>query len=156
MSQIVVRPLEDSDIEEIIRIDRLHTGIEKSGHWRGRLRVYTTESENLTEKLSADLCQVAIVNGKLAGFIVGDVQSWQFGIPRCGRIVAIGIHPDHARSGVGSRLIEALIAYFDKLELPQVQCLVNVDDPLDRFFRANKFEPTGWVTLERRLSRSRT
>jgi ribosomal protein S18 acetylase RimI-like enzyme len=155
MSGITVRPIRDEDIEEIIRIDRLLTGVEKSGHWRGRLRVYTTQAPDIVEQLSPDLCQVAVSEGRVAGFIVGDVQSWQFGIPRCGRIVAIGVHPDHARRGVGSMLLDALVAYFDKLELPRVQCLVQPEDPLESFFRSARFEPTRWLTLERTLTRGR-
>ena len=155
MSEVTVRAIEDEDIEEIIRIDRLLTGVEKSGHWRGRLRIYTSEEQDLIEKLSPDLCQVADVGGRVAGFIVGDVQSWQFGIPRCGRIIAIGVHPDHSRQRVGSRLLEALLGYFDKLELPAVQCLVKPGDPLETFFRSGGFEPTPWMTLEKRLTRGR-
>ena len=155
MSAITVRPIRDEDIEEIIRIDKRLTGEEKSGHWRGRLRIYTTQAPDIVEQLSPDLCQVAEVDGRVAGFIVGDVQSWQFGIPRCGRIVAIGIHPDHARHGVGTKLLEALVGYFDKLELPRVQCLVKPGDPLEGFFHSARFEPTPWVTLERPLTRGR-
>lgn len=155
MSEIVVRPIRDEDIEEIIRIDRLLTGVEKTGHWRGRLRVYTSAEQELIEKLSPDLCQVAVVDGRVAGFIMGDVQSWQFGIPRCGRVIAIGVHPDHARRGVGARMLGILLEYFDKLELPAVQCLVMPDDPLEPFFRSGGFETTRWITLERRLTRGR-
>jgi ribosomal protein S18 acetylase RimI-like enzyme len=155
MSAILVRPIKDEDIEEIIRIDKHLTGVEKSGHWRGRLRVYTSEEQEMTEKLCPDLCQVAEVDGRVAGFIVGDVQSWQFGIPRCGRIVAIGIDPAHSRCGVGSRLLEALLAYFDKLELARVQCLVMPGDPLGAFFRSGGFETTPWITLEHPLPRAR-
>ena len=153
MTEITVRAIRDEDIEDIIRIDKLLTGAEKSGHWRGRLRIYTSAEQDMIEKLSPDLCQVAVEGGRTVGFIVGDVQSWQFGIPRCGRIVAIGVHPEYGRKGVGGKLLAALLAYFDKLELPAVQCLVQPGDPLDAFFRDGDFQPTRWVTLEKRLTR---
>jgi len=153
MTEITVRAIRDEDIEDIIRIDKLLTGAEKSGHWRGRLRIYTSAEQDMIEKLSPDLCQVAVESGRTVGFIVGDVQSWQFGIPRCGRIVAIGVHPEYARHGVGGKLLDALLAYFDKLELPAVQCLVLPGDPLEAFFRSGDFQPTRWVTLEKRLTR---
>jgi ribosomal protein S18 acetylase RimI-like enzyme len=100
------------------------------------------------------LCQVAETadaKTRVVGFIIGDVQSWQFGLPRHGRIVAIGVDPDHARSGVATRLAEALLAVLRKMDLPFVQCLVRPGDTLGAFFGSLGFEEPEYRILEKRL-----
>jgi ribosomal protein S18 acetylase RimI-like enzyme len=94
---------------------------------------------------------VAVREGAVIGFMIGDVQSWQFGIPRCGRIVAVGIHPDHRRSGAGRQLANAFFEQFRRLRVPVVQCMVRPGDPLGEFFASVGFETGDWITLTRPL-----
>ena len=153
-----IRPLKEADIESIIGIDALITGEEKSGFWRGMLMVYEPYAgEGLPQPGEGGrahptyLCDVAEIGGRVAGFILGDVQSWQFGIPRCGRIIAIGVHPGHRRSGIASQLAREMLETFRKMNLPVVQCLVRSQDPLGHFFRSLGFEASPWVTLEKQI-----
>ena len=83
--------------------------------------------------------------------MVGDIQSYQFGIPRCGRIVTIGVHPDFRRRDVGTRLIEAMFEVFRKFRVPLIQCLVRPQDSLRAFFRASGFQEVEFFAMERRL-----
>lgn len=155
-----IRPLKESDIEAIIAIDAVITGEEKSGFWRGLLTLYEPAAEpaegEAAEEAAARphptyLCEVAEAGGRVAGFILGDVQSWQFGIPRCGRIIAIGVHPDLRRSGIASRLAREMLETFRKMNLPLVQCLVRAGDPLGDFFGSLGFESSPWITLEKQI-----
>ena len=98
------------------------------------------------------LCDIAEVQGAVVGFILGDVQAWQFGIPRCGRIIAIGVHPDHRRGGVATQLARGLLETFKKMNLPVTQCLVRTGDPLGKFFQSLGFAPSPWETLEKEIS----
>jgi len=150
-SGIEVRSLEERDIESVIRIVRAVTGEASEGFWRGMLRAYRMGEENLPDALSPSLCQVAVRDGGVIGFMIGDVQSWQFGIPRCGRIVAVGIHPDHRRTGAGRQLANAFFEQFRRLRVPVVQCMVRPGDPLGEFFASVGFEPGDWMTLTRPL-----
>ncbi|MGD8375580.1 MAG: GNAT family N-acetyltransferase [Acidobacteriota bacterium] len=150
-SGIEVRSLEERDIESVIRIVRAVTGEASEGFWRGMLRAYRMGEENLPDALSPSLCQVAVREGAVIGFMIGDVQSWQFGIPRCGRIVAVGIHPDHRRSGAGRQLANAFFEQFRRLRVPVVQCMVRPGDPLGEFFASVGFEAGDWITLTRPL-----
>lgn len=149
--EVTVRAIRPGDVEAIVHIDALIGGEKKAGFWRGMLGAYLAAEEDGHSDLSPDLCQVAEAGGQVVGFMVGDVQSYQFGVPRCGRIVTIGVHPDFRRRQVGTRLIEAMFEVFRKFRVPLIQCLVRPDDPLRTFFRASGFEEVEFFAMEREL-----
>jgi ribosomal protein S18 acetylase RimI-like enzyme len=140
-------------VEAIIRIDELISGERKAGFWRGMLGAYLAEAGDGggTGELSPELCQVAAIGEQVVGFMIGDIQSYQFGIPRCGRIVTIGVHPDFRRRDIGTRLIEAMFEVFHKFRVPSIQCLVRPDDPLRPFFGASGFREIELVAMEKAL-----
>ena len=161
-TQVRIRPLREADIEAIIAIDSLITGAEKAGFWRGLLTLYEPFTEGEPEEnaprkaVPTYLCEVAETSSRVVGFILADVQAWQFGMPRCGRIVAIGVHPDHRRAGIASLLARDLLETFRKMNLPVVQCLVRPGDPLGEFFASLGFTPSSWLTLEKPLTQVAT
>jgi ribosomal protein S18 acetylase RimI-like enzyme len=146
-----VRPIHEGDVEAIVQIDALVTGNKRAGFWRGILAAYVAAGGEQQEGLSPDLCQIAELDGKVVGFMVGDIQAWQFGMPRSGRIVTVGVHPDHRRSGIGSELMEAMLDVFRKFRVHRLHCLVEAGDPLHDFFTANGLEETGILTLAKEL-----
>ncbi len=148
---ITVRPIRPGDVEAMIQIDALITGEKKAGFWRGMLGAYLAGEGDDPSELSPDLCQVAEIDGHVVGFMVGDIQSYQFGIPRCGRIVTIGVHPDYRRRDVGTALIQSMFEVFGKFRIPFIQCLVRPDDPLRAFFVANGFKAVEFFAMEREL-----
>jgi ribosomal protein S18 acetylase RimI-like enzyme len=153
--ELTVRGLRSGDVEAIIQIDALVGGEKQAGFWRGMLGAYLDEQEGEQRSgpsdLAPDLCQVAEIGGRVVGFMVGDIQSYQFGIPRCGRIVTIGVHPEFRRRDIGTRLIQSMFDVFAKFRVPVIQCLVRPKDPLRPFFRANGFEEVEFFAMERRL-----
>lgn len=151
MSEIEVRPIHADDVEAIIGIDARVTGERRSGWWRGHLAPYLAEGEPRSESLIPELCPVALREGRVVGFVVGDVQSWQFGLPRSGRIVAIGVDPDERRGGVGRALVESLVDQFRHMKLASVRCLVRPGDELDRFFAECGIGPSEFEIRERKL-----
>jgi len=162
MSQYRIRPLREQDIESIIAIDAVVTGAggpERAGFWRGLLSIHSPEAQDPDPAAGQGapapspphLCEVAEREARVVGFIIGDMQSWQFGIPRHGRIVTIGVHPGHRRHGVASLLVKALLDTFRKMGLPSVQCLTRPGDPLGDFFRASGFAGSDFQMLEKKL-----
>lgn len=157
MSGYQVRPLKEQDIESIIAIDAVVTGSggpDRAGFWRGLLSIHAPTEETQEEGPRAPrLCEVAESRegGGVVGFIIGDVQSWQFGIPRHGRIVAIGVHPKHGRRGVATQLVESIRKTFRKMDLPFIHCMVRPGDPLGDLFRSVGFRSSVFEVLERHL-----
>ena len=120
MTPYRVRPMREADIESIIAIDALITGAggpDRAGFWRGLLSLHAPPDEGVvaegTPAPSLHLCHVAESASpdqpRLVGFIIGDVQSWQFGLPRHGRVVTIGVHPEYRRQDVATLLVESLM-----------------------------------------------
>ncbi len=153
-----VRPMRQEDIEAIIAVDAVLSGRpdpDRAGFWRGLLGLQAEPAEEPSPDRSAApfLCEVVETAGRagagtLVGFAIGDVQSWQFGMPRHGRIVAIGVHPEHRRRGAARQLVDAMLRSFRKMGLRSVQCLVAPGDPLGDFFRAAGFERTKLEILD--------
>jgi len=150
-SPVTIRSIQEGDVEAIIAIDAGITGTKKAGFWRGVLGTYVANGDEQPEGLSPSLCPVAELDGKVVGFMVGDIQSWQFGMPRRGRIVTIGVHPDYRRRGIASDLIRSLLATFERHGAATVQCPVQPGDPLRDFFLAHGFQTSPIVVLERKL-----
>ena len=134
MDDIVVRPVRDSDVESIVNIDARVTGERRAGWWRGHLAPYLAGGDPTEGSLIPELCLVAERRGEIVGFVIGDVQSWQFGLPRSGRVVAIAVDARHQRSGAGRLLVGRLLEQFRKMELQAVRCVVRPGDELDAFF----------------------
>ncbi len=162
MSDYRVRPLAERDIESIIEIDALVTGErgpDRAGFWRGLLSIHLPDAGDgeAPPPVAHPLCQVAEATSpgtpRVVGFVIGDVQSWQCGLPRHGRIVTIGVHPDHRRQGVARRLVESTLATFRKMGLPFVHCVVRPGDRLGEFFRAVGFGAPDLGILELTLGR---
>lgn len=165
MSDYLIRPLRERDIESIIAIDALLTGgrgPDRAGFWRGLLSIGAVLDERQEPPAEGPdarppvphLCDVAETKagpGGVVGFIIGDVQSWQFGIPRHGRIVAIGVHPDHRRREVATMLADSLLNAFRKMGLSSVLCLVGPGDTLGDFFQSVGFRGSDFRVLEKTL-----
>ena len=150
-AKIEVRPLQEQDLEVVVQIARTVTGEENDGFWRGLLRAYLMGEGNLSEALSPSLCKVALEHGSVLAFMIGDVQSWQFGVPRCGRILAVGVNPQNRRSGLARALAEEFFEQFRRLRVPFVQCQVQPGDLLGDFFESVGFVKSDWITLTREL-----
>lgn len=144
-TDVTIRAVREGDVEAIIQIDALVTGERKSGFWRGELGAYLAGAGEQRDGLSPDLCQVAELDGRVVGFMIGDIQSWQFGMPRCGRIVTIGVHPESRRRGIGTLLLESFFDIFRRFRVERLQCLVRADDPLRAFFAAGGLEPAAGI-----------
>ena len=64
-AQVQVRPLEEKDLEEVVRITRAVTRDKDEGFWREFLRAYLMAEGNLPDALSPSLCQVAVRDGSV-------------------------------------------------------------------------------------------
>lgn len=148
---LVVRSIRPGDVAGIIRVDRLVGGSRPESAWRGLLETYADPESDDSERLNATLCQVALVANRVVGFVIGDIQSWQFGIERCGRIVAIAVDPAHGRGRIGSSLVSALCEVFRARNLRVVQCLARPGEPLHAFFSSQGFDRAEQEVLERAL-----
>ena len=74
-----VRNLRNADLEDVVRIDALHTGAPKRDYWRGVFHDFLeTKDRRLRIGLGADR------GGEMVGYLFGEVRAFEFGSDECG------------------------------------------------------------------------
>ncbi|HET9480880.1 MAG TPA: GNAT family N-acetyltransferase [Candidatus Polarisedimenticolia bacterium] len=141
-----VRDLRRADLTEVIRIDGLHTGRRKPAYWRGTFDSFMKKGSGGRIGLAAQ------AQGRVIGYLLGEVRAFEFGSEPCGWIFAVGVDPGQLRAGVATGLMEEACRRFRRAGVSTVRTMVRRDDvPVLSFFRASRFAGGTFVQLERGL-----
>ncbi len=140
--KIKIRTLIREDLPAIIEIDEKVLGESRPDYWKRKIEV----SEFRPPLASL----VAEVDGRVIGFILGDVSGWEFGVPdNTGMIETVGVDPAYQRQGIARLLAKELIRSFRLNGVQIISTLVEWDDwDLLQFFHALGFERGRRVNLE--------
>ncbi|MBI5342222.1 MAG: GNAT family N-acetyltransferase [Deltaproteobacteria bacterium] len=139
---VTVRRMSPQDTDAILKINEKITGRPHEAQWESRI----------IDLLARNPlgCLVAEADGKVAGFVLGDIRGWEFAIPKSGWIEIVGVDPDFQGKGVARALIEKLGVYFRNHNVEQVLTMVNWNDAgLVGFFRTLGFERSEFIVLEK-------
>jgi ribosomal protein S18 acetylase RimI-like enzyme len=102
-TDIIIRPVEATDLEDIVRIDEKLTGHTRKDYWQTRLEIAALRPPWMS--------LVAETDGRLVGFLFGWVGESEFGMAGgTGWIDLIGIDPRYRSLGVGRALVERFVA----------------------------------------------
>jgi ribosomal protein S18 acetylase RimI-like enzyme len=144
-AQARVRPLDELDIGAIVKIDERITGIYRPEVWEGRVGYYL--------RRDPDSSQVAEVDGRVVGFMLGDVRAGEFGLEEpSGWIERFGIDPDYRGRDLGRQLFDTLVGHFRAKGVSAVRTLVDQKDGgLSGFLAALGFKPSTLQALEIQL-----
>jgi ribosomal protein S18 acetylase RimI-like enzyme len=145
MAEVKIRPVTELDIEAICKIDERITGKYRPDVWEDRVVYYI--------RRDPDSSQVAEVDGKVVGFMLGEVRGGEFGLEEpTGWVEFFGVDPQAREKGVGRSLIEALFAGFQRKGAHVARTMVaNADKDIDAFIRRIGFTPAPVTALEKRL-----
>ena len=103
-------------------------------------------------KTSGDTSLVAEVDGEVAGFMLGEIKTYGFGVANSGWIEVIGVHPRHMGSGIGKKLGKELIKTFKKKKVKHIFTSVRWDSgDLLAFFKSIGFDRSELINLEKKL-----
>jgi ribosomal protein S18 acetylase RimI-like enzyme len=140
-----IRPLDELDLDGIVRIDERISGQYAPEIWEKRVMFYTRRDPGAS--------QVAEANGKVVGFMLGDCRAGEFGLEEpSGWIERFGIDPDFRGQDLGRRMFEAICAHFKAEGATSVRTLVAGNDPsLVGFLKAIGFGDSPLTALERHL-----
>jgi len=142
LKNMKIRPLEKKDIETIVEIDEKVLGENRGDYWERKFSLMNDK----TTKISL----VAEMEGKVVGFILGDVSGWEFGVPdTIGWIDTIGIDPVYQKRGLATALANEVMKNLKAIGVKAVYTLVSWNDwDLLQFFHAMGFTRGDMINLE--------
>jgi ribosomal protein S18 acetylase RimI-like enzyme len=145
LENLTIRPLRREDLSAIVEIDEKVLGDNRREYWERKL-------ESLNAK-SSQASLVAELDGKVVGFILGDISGWEFGVPdTVGWIDTIGIDPAYQKKGLATRLALDLIRNLKALGVKSIYTLVSWNDwDLLQFFHAMGFTRGEMLNLELKI-----
>ena len=130
---MVVRRMTQDDIKKILEIDQKIVGKERAPSWPQRV------SSHLETYYPA-LCYVAEQEGRVVGFILGDIRGAEYGLPLSAWIDIMGVDPVHQRQGIGRKLVETFIEECRRTGLKTRTMLREEDRRLQGFLHSLGFQ----------------
>ena len=145
-SQARIRPLDELDIAAIVAIDEKIGGQYRPDFWEQRVAFYL--------RRDPESSRVAEVDGKVVGFMLGDVRAGEFGIDHpSGWIERFGIHPDFRGRDLGKQMFAAIVQHFRAEGAGTVRTLVDgKETAVVGFLKALGFAPSALQALELSLT----
>ena len=143
-TNVVVRPLEPSDVDAIVAIDEKLSGQTRKDYWRRRQEIASLRPPWMSV--------VAETDGRLVGFLFGWVGESEFGIPQpTGWVDLIGVDPAYRSRGVARALLDRFVDSGRELRaLERVATLIDLGQvDIREFFLRQGFQPGRMVQLER-------
>ncbi len=139
-----MRVMRRKDIDAIAAIDKLVTHEDRREYYARKIESVVDNPCNINSSL------VAEVDGKIVGFIMGNVYFGEFGIPETSAAIdTIGVAPDCQDRGIAHDLMDQFLTNMKGFGVRKVYTLVNWDGfKLKTFFARHKFVPSKRVNLE--------
>ena len=97
--QVIVRKITEDDIEDVLAIDRGITGNDRA------LTYASAPNSYVGGELGVSV--VAEVDGKVVGFLLGQITDSPFGRSDTALMLLMGVDPGYRRRSIGSRLVKA-------------------------------------------------
>jgi predicted N-acetyltransferase YhbS len=145
LSRVNIRPITPEDLDAIIEIDLKVIGKLRPDYWKKMI----PESPQ-----HPSLSLVAEFEGKVIGFVLGEVSGWEFGVPdTIGWLSIIGVDPDYQHKGVARKLSQEFVKNLKTIGVSVIYTLVNWNDwDLLKFYKEMGFTRGGdMINLELKI-----
>ena len=138
----IIRAMTLKDLDRIVEIDAKVIGQSRPEYWEMKLE--------LVERKSPMASLVAVVEGEIIGFIIGDSSGWSYGVAEnIGWIDTIGVDPNAQRAGIAKMLLTEMVTNLKKVGVEKVYTFVNWRDwDLLQFFDVMGFRKGDMINLE--------
>jgi ribosomal protein S18 acetylase RimI-like enzyme len=145
LKNVMIRALKKDDLNAIVGIDERVLGENRRNYWERKLELMNDRSSQIS--------LVAEVEGKVVGFILGDISGWEFGVPdTIGWIDTIGVEPVYQKKGLATALTHELIKNLKAIGVRTIYTLVSWNDwDLLQFFHAMGFTRGDMINLELKI-----
>ncbi|SEM11826.1 Acetyltransferase (GNAT) family protein [Syntrophus gentianae] len=95
---------------------------------------------------------VAIKDGQVTGYIIGEIKGPSFGLEKSGWIIALESHPNYMGSGIGKALVESIFKYFKQKGVKDIYTALRWDAvDMVSFFISAGFNRSDFINLEKHL-----
>jgi ribosomal protein S18 acetylase RimI-like enzyme len=142
---VTIRRMTEADLPRVKGIDSLMTGEERAASW-------PVEAEKLWAVYRPLLSFVAECDGKVVGFILGDIRGVDYGTSASsmsGWIDMVGVDVNYQRHVIGRKLVEA---FYQECQRKQVMARVLIredDQRLKKLWGAAGFKRGKLIDFER-------
>ncbi len=145
LENVKIRILKREDLDAIVEIDEKILGESRKNYWERKLELMNNKASQIS--------LVAEVEGKVVGFILGDISGWEFGVPdTIGWIDTIGVEPVYQKKGLATALAHELIEKLKTIGVKTIYTLVSWNDwDLLQFFHAMGFTRGDMINLELKI-----
>jgi GNAT superfamily N-acetyltransferase len=136
-------------LEAVVEIDRRITGRSRRVFFERRLQAALADP--------AGFIVVAVeTDGAFAGYAIARLQNGEFGDDRRVAVLdVIGVDPDHQTGGLGTLLVDGIVARMKRQDLHELRTQVDWgDQQVIRFFAAEGFALAPRQVLERATART--
>ena len=145
MDEITIRRLKKEDAQDIGRIDAAITKARSKLDFK---RIVEEEVER-----AVDASYVAVLRGKVVGYMISYVTSGNFGADRCAWIAMFGVDPKIMGQGVGQRLAEEIFKFHRSKGIKEILTSVRWDSTdILSFFKTLGFERSNFINLQKPLA----
>jgi len=133
--EVLIRPLEDTDIGGITTLDEKIGGQYRPEVWESRIGYYL--------RRDPEALVVAESGGKVVGFMLGEVRSGEFGLEEpTGWVEVLGVDPEVRGQAIGRRMADQMLAHFRHRGTTTVRTMVDETmGDIAEFFHRLGFEP---------------
>jgi len=141
---IKIRKIRAEDVSEIVAIQESILQKKVSKKWVQMVEHHLKKQEALGF--------VALKDGQVVGFIIGEIKGEGFGLEQSGWIEVVGVLPRQMGIGIGQALAKKLFEFFKKKEIYDVYTAVRWDavDMLS-FFKSLGFDRSTFINLRKHL-----
>ena len=142
-----IRVMRNADLDAIAAIDETAAGNNRRDYFERKLAVLLDPAHTINSSLVAEL------DGKIVGFMMGDVYFGEFGIPDASATIeALGVDRSVQHRGVASELMDQFVTNMKAAGVHKIYTLVNWNDfALEHFFSSHRFVPSKRINLELEL-----
>jgi N-acetylglutamate synthase-like GNAT family acetyltransferase len=137
-----IRTMKRGDVEAITEIDNKVLGKRREEYWETKV--------DMALKRTPIAPLVAEKDGRVVGFIMGQISGWEYGVPEnVGWIDTIGMDPLYQRKGVARVLLLEIVNNMRKVGVDTVYTMASWrDGNMLRFFDRMGFKLGELVNLE--------
>ncbi len=141
---VELREFHQSDIPQMVAIQKMITKKIVPPSWTRMVESHLEDANGLG--------LVALKDGKVVGFAIGEIKEEGFGLSLSGWIEVVGVNPQQMGEGIGKAMLDKLFESFRQKEIENVYTAVRWDAvDMVSFFKSVGFGRSNFINLIRKL-----